>query len=170
MEHWTQFGRNFFSRYDYEECESDGANKMMKHLAETFSQPDFIGKEFKYADKTYKVALADDFQYTDPIDHSVTTKQGLRIVFADGSRLIFRLSGTGSSGATIRLYIESYENDSVKYGLDAQVRFCIKIIFLVIFNFLYYIFKIVLRPLIEIAFEISKLKEFTGRTEPTVIT
>lgn len=121
MEHWTKFGRNFFSRYDYEECESDGANKMMKHLAETFSQADFIGKEFKYADKTYKVALADDFQYTDPIDHSVTTKQGLRIVFVDGSRLIFRLSGTGSSGATIRLYIESYENDAVKYGLDAQV-------------------------------------------------
>lgn len=121
MEHWRRFGRNFFSRYDYEECESEGANKMMKHLADTFAAPEFVGREFKYADKTYKVALADDFQYTDPIDHSVTTKQGLRIVFADGSRLVFRISGTGSTGATIRMYIDSYENDAAKFGLDAQV-------------------------------------------------
>jgi phosphoglucomutase len=75
--------------------------------------------------------------------------QGLRIVFADGSRLVFRLSGTGSHGATIRMYIDSYENDASKYEMDAQD---------------------VLRPLIEIALQISKLKEFTGRTEPTVIT
>lgn len=147
--HWTKFGRNFFSRYDYEECDSAAANSMIKHLEGLFAQADFVGKTFAHGDKSYEVALADDFQYTDPVDHSVTTKQGLRILFKDGSRIIFRLSGTGSSGATIRLYIDSYENDAAKYELDAQV---------------------VLRPLIEIALEISKLREFTGRNEPTVIT
>jgi phosphoglucomutase len=121
----------------------------MSHLQETFNQPEFIDKEFTYGDKSYGVALADDFAYTDPIDHSVSTKQGLRILFKDGSRVVFRLSGTGSSGATIRLYIDSYENDPTKYELDAQV---------------------VLKPLIQIALQISKLTEFTGRQEPTVIT
>lgn len=75
LQHWNKYGRNFFSRYDYEECDSDAANKVMKQLTDSFGQSDFVGKEFKYADKSYKVSLADDFQYTDPIDHSVTTKQ-----------------------------------------------------------------------------------------------
>lgn len=149
ISHWKKYGRNFFSRYDYEECDSDSANKMMKHLIDLFEKDDFVGQEFSFNDKKYIVKLADDFQYTDPVDHSVTKKQGLRIVFTDGSRVVFRLSGTGSSGATIRLYIDSYENDSSKYELDAQI---------------------VLNPLIQIALEISKLKEFTGRNEPTVIT
>lgn len=149
ISHWKKYGRNFFSRYDYEECDSDSANKMMKHLMDLFEKDDFVGQEFSFNDKKYIVKLADDFQYTDPVDHSVTKKQGLRIVFTDGSRVVFRLSGTGSSGATIRLYIDSYENDSSKYELDAQI---------------------VLNPLIQIALEISKLKEFTGRNEPTVIT
>lgn len=149
LSHWSKYGRNFFSRYDYEGCDSDAANKMVKHLEETFARADFVGQEYSHSGKTYKVALADDFQYTDPIDHSVTTKQGLRIVFADGSRLVFRLSGTGSSGATIRMYIDSYENDASKFEMDAQD---------------------VLRPLIQIALQISKLSEFTGRNEPTVIT
>jgi len=118
-------------------------------LEEQFNQPDFIGKEFSYGDKTYEVLLADDFKYTDPIDNSITLKQGLRILFKDGSRIVFRLSGTGSSGATIRLYVDSYENDSNKYEMDAQV---------------------VLEPLVQIALQISKLVEFTGRNEPTVIT
>ena len=119
--HWKKFGRNFFSRYDYEECDSAAANNMIKHLETQFAQKDFVGKTFSHGDKSYEVALADDFQYVDPVDHSVTTKQGLRILFKDGSRIIFRLSGTGSSGATIRLYIDSYENDPAKYELDAQV-------------------------------------------------
>jgi phosphoglucomutase len=147
--HWNTFGRNFFSRYDYEDCDTESANKVMSHLQETFKQPEFIDKEFTYGDKSYRVGLADDFAYTDPIDHSVSVKQGLRILFKDGSRVVFRLSGTGSSGATIRLYIDSYENDPAKYELDAQV---------------------VLKPLIQIALQISKLTEYTGRQEPTVIT
>ena len=98
---------------------------------------------------SFTVAKADDFEYTDPIDGSVASKQGIRIVFSDGSRIIFRLSGTGSSGATIRLYIEQYEDDKSKMLLDAQEA---------------------LKPIIETALEVSKLKEFTGREKPTVIT
>lgn len=149
LEHWRKFGRNFFTRYDYEGCDSESANKVMAHLQDQFKQSDFVGKEFSHGDKTYTVSLADDFQYTDPIDHVVTKNQGLRILFKDGSRIVFRLSGTGSSGATIRLYVDSYENDPAKYEQDAQV---------------------ILLPLVKIALAISKLSEFTGRNEPTVIT
>ena len=97
----------------------------------------------------FTVDYADDFEYTDPIDGSVASKQGVRIVFSDGSRIIFRLSGTGSSGATIRLYIEQYETDEAKMMIDAQEA---------------------LKPIIETALEVSKLQEFTGRDKPTVIT
>lgn len=76
LDHWNIYGRNFFSRYDYEEVDSDAANKVMQHLQDTFAKAsEFIGKEYSHSGKTYKVAVADDFQYTDPIDHSVTTKQ-----------------------------------------------------------------------------------------------
>lgn len=125
---------------------------------------EFIGKMqpgSKIGD--YVVDFADDFSYTDPIDGSVASKQGLRFVFTDGSRIIFRclsnsyttqnivsrLSGTGSSGATIRLYIEQFSDDTTKHGMDAQEA---------------------LAPIIKTALEISKLQEFTGRDKPTVIT
>ena len=75
ISHWNKYGRNFFSRYDYEDCESENANKVMHHLQELFKQPDFVGKEVSFGDKTYRVKLADDFEYSDPIDKSVTTKQ-----------------------------------------------------------------------------------------------
>ncbi|TKV93753.1 hypothetical protein SEVIR_9G246550v4 [Setaria viridis] len=143
-EHWATYGRNFFSRYDYEACESDGANKMMDHLRDVIasSKP---GE--KYGD--YTLQFADDFSYTDPVDGSTVSKQGLRFVFTDGSRIIFRLSGTGSAGATIRLYVEQFESDTSKHSLDAPTA---------------------LKPLIDLALSISKLKDFTGRDKPTVIT
>ncbi|KAI4351835.1 hypothetical protein L6164_006145 [Bauhinia variegata] len=142
--HWETYGRNFFSRYDYEECESEGANKMVEYLRE------FISKS-KPGDKfgSYSLQFADDFTYTDPVDGSVVSKQGVRFVFTDGSRIIFRLSGTGSAGATIRVYIEQFEPDASKHDLDAQTA---------------------LKPLIDLALSVSKLKEFTGREKPTVIT
>ncbi|GJN20521.1 hypothetical protein PR202_gb07910 [Eleusine coracana subsp. coracana] len=114
-EHWATYGRNFFSRYDYEECESDSANKMMEHLRDVIanSKPGH-----KYGN--YTLQFADDFSYTDPVDGSTVSKQGLRFVFTDGSRIIFRLSGTGSAGATVRVYIEQFESDASKHGLDAQ--------------------------------------------------
>jgi len=151
MQHWTKYGRSFFSRYDYEEVESAGAEEMMEHLRKQFSDSKFAGSSLKSttSDSSFTVDHADDFSYTDPIDGSVSTKQGLFIKFTDGSRIIFRLSGTGSSGATVRLYVERYSKVESEYGLDAQDG---------------------LKPLIEVALEVSKLKEFTGREKPTVIT
>ncbi|KAK9724528.1 hypothetical protein RND81_05G079800 [Saponaria officinalis] len=143
-EYWATYGRNFFSRYDYEECESDGANKMVEYLRDLISK----SKEGDtYGD--YVLQFADDFYYEDPVDGSVASKQGIRFVFTDGSRIIYRLSGTGSAGATVRIYIEQFEPDVSKHDLDAQIA---------------------LKPLIDLALSISKLKEFTGREKPTVIT
>jgi phosphoglucomutase len=96
-----------------------------------------------------EVVEADEFEYKDPVDHSVSSHQGIRFLFKDGSRLVFRLSGTGSVGATIRLYIEQYEADSSKTGKASQDA---------------------LAPLVAIALKLSKMEEFTGRSEPTVIT
>jgi len=144
MEHWAKFGRNFFSRYDYEACASEDANKMMDHLREVIANSP---KGTKFGD--FELEFADDFSYTDPVDGSVASKQGLRFVFTDGSRIIFRLSGTGSSGATIRMYIEQFEADKAKHGMDAQEA---------------------LSTIIKVALDFSKLKEFTGRDAPTVIT
>ncbi|KAL8519444.1 hypothetical protein ACS0TY_010396 [Phlomoides rotata] len=143
-EHWASYGRNFFSRYDYEECESEGANKMIDYLRDLISKSkagDIYG--------SYTLQFADDFTYTDPVDGSVVSKQGVRFVFTDGSRIIFRLSGTGSAGATVRIYVEQFEPDASKHDVDAQAA---------------------LKPLIDLALSTSKLKEFTGREEPTVIT
>ncbi|KAK0596014.1 hypothetical protein LWI29_012008 [Acer saccharum] len=142
--HWATYGRNFFSRYDYEECESEGANKMIEYLR------DLISKS-KAGDKygSYSLQFVDDFTYTDPVDGSVASKQGVRFVFTDGSRIIFRLSGTGSAGATVRIYIEQFEPDVSNHEVDAQTA---------------------LKPLIDLALSVSKLKEFTGREKPTVIT
>ena len=143
-EHWAKFGRNFFSRYDYEGCESDPCNAMVDALrakCAAAKKGDMYG--------SYELDYADDFEYTDPIDGSVAKKQGVRFVFTDGSRFIFRLSGTGSSGATVRMYIEQYEADPAKQGADAQDA---------------------LGPLIKIALETSELAKFTGRESPTVIT
>ncbi|KAK3556764.1 hypothetical protein QTP70_016687 [Hemibagrus guttatus] len=148
-EHWQKFGRNFFTRYDYEEVDSDAANKMIADLQQTMFDKAFVGQKFSSEDKTYEVEKADNFDYTDPVDGSVSKGQGLRIIFTDGSRIIFRLSGTGSAGATIRLYIDSYERDPQKIYQDPQVM---------------------LAPLVDIALRISKLQEKTGRTVPTVIT
>ncbi|KAG8132498.1 hypothetical protein E2320_010347 [Naja naja] len=148
-DHWQQYGRNFFTRYDYEEVDSDGANRMMKDLETLFFDRSFVGKKLSAGDKSYVVEKADNFEYSDPVDGSISRNQGLRLIFADGSRIIFRLSGTGSAGATVRLYIDSYEKDAPKIYEDPQVM---------------------LAPLISIALSLSQLHERTGRTGPTVIT
>merc|ERR1711997_196796 len=96
-----------------------------------------------------KVAMNDVFEYKDPVDGSVSKNQGIRIIFEDGSRIIFRLSGTGVAGATVRLYLEKYEPKDGDLGRDQ--------------------FEVV-KPLAEVALEISRLAEYTGRNEPTVIT
>mmetsp|Transcript_16849 Transcript_16849/g.27717 ORF Transcript_16849/g.27717 Transcript_16849/m.27717 type:complete len:117 (+) Transcript_16849:166-516(+) len=116
---------------------------MMAHLTEQLAT--LPGKKFG----AFEVALADNFSYTDPIDHSVSGNQGIRIIFTDGSRIVYRLSGTGSQGATVRVYYEQYTSDPSILELDTQDA---------------------LQPIIKVALELSKLKEFTGREKPTVIT
>ncbi|KAF9325933.1 Phosphoglucomutase-2 [Podila minutissima] len=148
LAHYNEYGRNFFSRYDYEEVESEGASNMVDRLRALVStdRAQLIGKDLGHG---FVVKDGDDFEYTDPIDGSVSKKQGVRVIFTDGSRLIIRLSGTGSQGATVRLYVEKYESNPAKYEDKTQDA---------------------LRPLIQVALELSKLTEFTGRKEPTVIT
>ncbi|MBF0423204.1 MAG: alpha-D-glucose phosphate-specific phosphoglucomutase [Magnetococcales bacterium] len=141
--HWKEFGRNVYSRHDYEDVESARADELI--LGVNQQMPSLPGKTFG----RYTVSFADNFQYTDPIDASVSTNQGIRIGFSDGSRIVFRLSGTGTVGATLRIYLESFEADPAKQGQDAQVA---------------------LAELIQIADRIAGVKKYTGRDAPTVIT
>jgi phosphoglucomutase len=141
VEHWKKYGRNYYTRYDYEGVDKPKAEEMMKMMGEL----DLAGKEFD----GMKMKLNDVFEYTDPVDGSVSKNQGVRFIFEDGSRIIFRLSGTGVAGATIRLYLEKYtaaDGDLSLHQFD------------------------VVKPLAKIALEISKLKEFVDRDAPTVIT
>jgi phosphoglucomutase len=143
MAHWAEYGRNVYSRHDYEAIPTEAAIGVMAHIHAQFAS--LSNKTFgKYVVKT-----ADDFSYTDPIDGSISTGQGIRILFTDGSRIVFRLSGTGTEGATLRIYLEAFEPDTSKHHLDAQVA---------------------LSEMIQIALEISQLKQRTGRDKPTVIT
>ncbi|ELT88119.1 hypothetical protein CAPTEDRAFT_205416 [Capitella teleta] len=148
-DHWHKYGRNFFTRYDYENVDMKGADQMMVDLNALISDPSYIGRQYTQCGKSFTLAKTDNFEYTDPIDGSVSKNQGVRLIFSDGSRIVFRLSGTGSAGATIRMYVDSYESDESKHLLDAQDM---------------------LKPLVEIALSISKLRELTGRQKPTVIT
>ncbi len=143
FEHWAKYGRNVYSRHDYEDIPADAANGVMKLLHDSFAT--LKGAQFGHL----QVKMCDDFSYTDPVDGSVSTGQGVRIIFTDGSRIIFRLSGTGTGGATLRIYLESFEPDVSKHHLDAQVA---------------------LATLIRIALQISELHKRTGRDKPTVIT
>ena len=142
-EHWQLYGRNFYSRHDYEGVDSDRANTLINNLRAKFA--DLPSQKFG----NYEVAFCDEFSYTDPVDGSVSSKQGVRIGFTDDSRIVFRLSGTGTEGATLRLYVESYEPNIAKHNLDTQEA---------------------LKELIEIADQIAQIKTLTGRDRPTVIT
>jgi len=144
-EHWKKYGRNYYSRYDYEEVDAKPADEMMKQLEKQL--PNLVGQS--YMDGKFKVVTADQFSYKDPFDSSVTSNQGIRIIGEDGSRIIFRLSGTGSSGATIRMYLEKYESDPNKL-YDETLD--------------------VLKSLVELGLSLSQLEKFTGRNKPTVIT
>ncbi|BAU15643.1 phosphoglucomutase [Leptolyngbya sp. NIES-3755] len=142
-EHWRTYGRNYYSRHDYEAIDSDRANTLITQLREKL--PTLKGQKFG----SYEVEYSDDFSYTDPIDGSVSQKQGVRIGFTDGSRIVFRLSGTGTQGATLRLYVERYEADPAKHDADPQVA---------------------LAELIQIADSVAQIKSLTGMDQPTVIT
>ena len=140
-EHWATYGRNYYSRHDYEEVDAEAANGMMKYLRDRL--PNLKGEKAG----ALAVATADDFAYHDIVDGSNTANQGIRIIFEDGSRVIYRLSGTGTAGATLRVYVEKYE--SKNFGLETQTA---------------------LADLIGFARGLAGIAERTGRTEPTVIT
>ncbi|MGB5645115.1 MAG: alpha-D-glucose phosphate-specific phosphoglucomutase [Gammaproteobacteria bacterium] len=142
-DHWTQYGRDVYTRHDYEAVSTEGANNLMDQLRTRTSE--LIGQRFG----DYTVEHCDDFSYTDAVDNSVSSKQGIRILFNDGARIVYRLSGTGTEGATLRVYIEQPEKDSTKFDQDPQES---------------------LAELIRLSSTIAQIEEYTGRTAPDVIT
>ncbi|RUU00752.1 alpha-D-glucose phosphate-specific phosphoglucomutase [Mesorhizobium sp. USDA-HM6] len=141
--HWETYGRNYYSRHDYEEVETEKANALVDELRAK------LGSLPGASVRGMKIARADDFAYHDPVDGSVSKNQGIRILFEGGSRVVFRLSGTGTSGATLRVYIERYEPDKARHDLDTQEA---------------------LADLIAAADDIAGIKSHTGRNKPSVIT
>jgi phosphoglucomutase len=142
-DHWSRFGRNYYSRHDYEAVDSSIADAMMADLRAQL--PTLAGRQFG----EFTVQLADDFVYTDPVDGAVATKQGVRIVMEDGSRIVLRLSGTGTEGATVRIYLERFEADLARHDQDVQQA---------------------LAPLAALAEQLSQLRQRSGHTAPTVVT
>ncbi len=141
--HWREFGRNYYARHDYEGIETEAANALMRSLRARL--PELPGTEVE----GLRIALADDFAYHDPVDGSVSRGQGIRVLFEGGSRVVFRLSGTGTSGATLRVYLERFAPGPA--GLDQETR-------------------VALAPLIAAAEMLADIRAETGRTAPDVIT
>ena len=142
-EHWARYGRNYYTRHDYEDLDTPTAQALMKALADQLGG--LAGRRLGGR----LVTLADDFSYTDPVDGSVSSNQGLRIVFEDGARIVYRLSGTGTSGSTLRVYIERYEADPALLAQDTQLA---------------------LADLVTVAGELSGVHQRTGRARPDVVT
>lgn len=143
QDHWAEYGRNYYSRHDYEDVDAAAANKMMEGLRFQFGT--LPGQTFG----PLTVKTADEFSYDDPVDGSHSAGQGIRIVFASGGRVVFRLSGTGTVGATVRVYLEELETAPARMDQDAQVA---------------------LAPIIEAAEKIAGIRAHTGRDAPNVIT
>ncbi len=141
--HWATYGRHYYSRHDYEDIDSAGAHQLMDAVrAQLAALP---GQRLD----AYTVALADDFSYTDPVDGAVATQQGIRIIMTDGARIVLRLSGTGTQGATLRLYLERYEADPAQHAIPTQQA---------------------LAGLIGVAEQVAQIRARTGRDAPTVTT
>jgi len=137
--HWREYGRNYYSRHDYEEVDAAAASGLMQALRDKLATlPGTLG-----------IVSADDFAYDDPVDGSRTTGQGIRLNFEDGSRIVYRLSGTGTAGATLRVYIERYEPDASRHDIETQTA---------------------LGDLVKLSRAIAEIEQRTGRAEPSVIT
>ncbi|WP_172123689.1 alpha-D-glucose phosphate-specific phosphoglucomutase [Devosia sp. 919] len=143
-EHWATYGRNYYTRHDYEEVDAAIANALVDDLRARL--PSLAGQTFG---EDLQIAYVDDFTYHDPVDGSTSAKQGIRIGFTDGSRIVLRLSGTGTVGATLRLYLERYEAADGRHDLETQMA---------------------LEPLIAIADQLAAVRQRTGREAPSVIT
>jgi phosphoglucomutase len=142
-EHWATYGRNYYTRHDYEEVDSASANELMKALRDKL--PKLKSEVFG----ALEVAAADDFAYHDPVDGSDSANQGLRVMFTDGSRIVYRLSGTGTAGATLRVYIERFEPDVARQDLETQAA---------------------LGDLIDLSRSLARVGTYLGRETPSVIT
>jgi phosphoglucomutase len=142
-EHWATYGRNYYTRHDFEEVDSANADDLMKTLREKL--PKLQGEVFG----ALEVAAADDFAYHDPVDGSDSANQGLRVMFTDGSRIVYRLSGTGTTGATLRVYIERFEPDVARQDLETQAA---------------------LGDLIDLSRHLARVGTYLGRETPSVIT
>ncbi len=142
-QHWQQYGRDVYTRHDYEGVATDGANALMQQLRSRAGE--LCGQNFA----GYSVELCDDFSYSDVVDNSISSNQGIRILFSNGARIIYRLSGTGTEGATLRVYIEQPEKDPAKLENDPQE---------------------LLSSLISLSSSIAEIEKFTGRTTADVIT
>ena len=142
-QHWAEYGRNYYTRHDYEKLPFQSAEALFNNLYDNLKK--LPNKQFKQ----HTITTADNFTYIDPIDNSMSENQGVRIIFEDGARIIFRLSGTGTEGATLRVYIEKYVTDLSQFDLDTQDA---------------------LNTLIHTAEFIADIEGYTGRTKPTVIT
>jgi phosphoglucomutase len=142
-DHWHRYGRNYYTRHDYEGVDAEAAEQLMGDLR--FRLNELPGEHIG----GYTVDYADDFSYTDPVDGSVSSNQGVRIGFTDGSRIVFRLSGTGTVGATLRVYLEVYESDPSKQDRETEQ---------------------VMAPLVSVAEQLAGIREKTGRQAPDVIT
>ena len=141
--HWQQYGRHYYARHDYDELPTETANKVMQNLIARM--PELVGQKFG----DWSLSQADEFGYLDPVDGSTATAQGLRVVFGDAARIIVRLSGTGTKGATLRLYLERYETAADKLAWKTGEA---------------------LAPLATIADKLVQISEITGRKTPSVIT
>ncbi len=142
-EHWQRFGRNYYTRHDYEAVDKAAAEELVGRLRDQLARL----PERQFGD--HRVRFADDFAYSDPVDGSLAEHQGIRIGFDDGSRIVFRLSGTGTEGATLRVYLEAFEPDPARQHQETQQ---------------------VMGPLIAIANELAEIEKRTGRSKPSVIT
>ena len=142
-EHWAKYGRNYYSRHDYEAVPTEAANAVMEAVRSQITS--LPGKSFG----ALKVKSADDFAYHDPVDGSDSKNQGLRVLFENGSRIVYRLSGTGTEGATLRVYLERYEADPAQHGIETQAA---------------------LTDVIAVARQLSGIAEKTGMAEPSVVT
>jgi len=137
--HWHDYGRNYYSRHDYEEVDTGAANSLMNALRDQMAT----------LPGTHRIKAMDDFAYDDPVDHSRTIGQGIRLMFEDGSRIVYRLSGTGTAGATLRVYIERFEPDAARHNIETQTA---------------------LADLISLSRSLAGIEKRTGRSVPSVIT
>jgi phosphoglucomutase len=142
-DHWRKYGRHYYSRHDYEALDSRVAEKVMANLREGAVR--LKGQSIR----SHEITLCDDFRYTDPVDHSVTAHQGVRVILSDKSRVIYRLSGTTTQTATLRIYLEAYECEPSRHSADARDA---------------------LADLASAALRIAHMEEMTGRRGPSLVT